>query len=140
MRAVEGEYNASVPNMQFVRAVIESFPEEGVANVEEARVRSCVASQALCRAPFVDASASSIKGLAPKPVTCSSVSSGSDSVPCIVRRCALTSYVRRTGCCWHVVPRFVCGHSTLQAWHADMRVARTEASMQHKLYCLASVP
>ena len=40
MRAVAGEYNPIVPNFDFINPVLEAFPEEGVANVEEARVRS----------------------------------------------------------------------------------------------------
>ena len=40
-RAVQGEYNPNRPDMQYVNAVQEAFPEEGVASCEEAMVRAC---------------------------------------------------------------------------------------------------
>lgn len=43
VRAVDGEYNANVPNLDFVNQVLKVFPEEGVANVDEARVRHLAA-------------------------------------------------------------------------------------------------
>ena len=38
--AVEGMYNHIVPNMDYVNQVIEAFPDDAVANPDEARVRT----------------------------------------------------------------------------------------------------
>jgi hypothetical protein len=38
-RAVDGQYNHIVPNFDYINAVLDAFPEEAVANPDEARVR-----------------------------------------------------------------------------------------------------
>lgn len=39
-KAVEGQYNHIVPNFDYINAVLDAFPEDAVANPDEARVRS----------------------------------------------------------------------------------------------------
>lgn len=40
VRAVNGTYNHIVPNMPYIQDVLEVFPDEGVANMDEAMVRA----------------------------------------------------------------------------------------------------
>lgn len=39
-KAVDGMYNHIVPNFDYINAVIDAFPDDAVANPDEARVRS----------------------------------------------------------------------------------------------------
>jgi hypothetical protein len=47
--AVDGQYNHIVPNFDYINAVLEAFPEQAVANPDEARV--CFAGMCSTQVP-----------------------------------------------------------------------------------------